>query len=270
MTSMSPLTPGRVPARSSVSVRYEVPHVRPDWTLAEASVPESKPHDLTIELLRALLTAWIARTGRDAEVARNLAVRWEETAPQIGIDPDLCVIAPATPEGDELESLCTWRPGHMAPVLAIEVVSSRGAKDYDATPERCAAAGIGELWVFDARLSGPRRGGGPHRLQVWRRAGDDFVRVYAGEGPARSEALDAWVFAVDEGRRLRIAEDREGTRWWRTREEEAREGREAERVAKEAERVAREAERIAKEAERAAKEAALARLAELEARLSSG
>jgi hypothetical protein len=83
------------------------------------------------------------------------------------------------------------------------------------------------------------------RLSIWCRDGrGDFARIYAGSGPARSPALGAWLFAVDEGRRLRIAGDEQGTSWWMT---------------------ATEAERAAKEAERAAKEAALARVAELEA-----
>ena len=93
------------------------------------------------------------------------------------------------------------------------------------------------------------------RLQVWRRMrpGDDFTRIYAGEGPTKSPALDAWLFVVHEGWRLRIADDEEATSWWQT--------------AEEAERAEKEVERAEKEAERAAKEAALARIAELEAQL---
>jgi Uma2 family endonuclease len=247
MTSMS------APHDARVYLRYEVPRTRPDWTLPEEPVPESKPHDLTIDLLKAILLAWIARTGRRAEVARNLAVRWDEAHPNRGMDPDLCLIEPPTPEGDELESLSTWEPGHTAPRLAIEIVSSKAQKDYAQSPEKCAAAGIEELWIFDAKLRGPRRGGGPQRIQIWRRRAEgaegacEFDQVYAGDGPAWSELTRAWLFAVNEGQRLRLAEDREGTRWWAT---------------------AEEAERAAKEAERAAKDAALARVAELEAQLA--
>jgi Uma2 family endonuclease len=229
-------------------VRYDVA-TRDDWTLSEELMPESQPHDLTLDMLKALLLAWAARTGRDAQIGRNLAVRWDSSRPNVGVDPDLCVIAPRTPEGDELDSLCTWRPGHHAPLVGIEVVSANNPrKDYEVAPDKYAASGTQELWVFDPKLVGPRGRGGPFRLQLWRRDEDGvFSRVYAGDGPVRSPVLDAWLFAVNEGQRLRIADDLEGTRWWAT---------------------AEEAERAAKEAERAAKEAALARVAELEAALA--
>ncbi len=229
-----------VTAQRKITLSYEVPAANEDWVLSEEPVPESKPHDHTVELIRDLLAHWIARTGRDAEVARNLAVRWDRENYRFGIDPDVCLIEPRTPEGDELEGLCTWEPGHSAPRLAFEVVSSKANKDYARAPEKHAAAGVFELVVFDARLRGPRAFGGPHRIQVWRRSSNGFERVHAGEGPFFLQSVNAWVFAVDEGRRLRIADDREGTRWWQT----------------------------AEEAERAAKEAALARIAELESLLA--
>ena len=239
---------------SRVVIQYEIPRTRPDWTLPEEPVPESQPHDQTIDLLKAILLAWVARSGRSAQVARNLAVRWEAREPNVGVDPDLCVIEPKTPEGNELESLCTWRPGHTPPRLAIEVVSSKPRKDYAETPEKCAAAGVEELWVFDPKLAGPKTTGGPFRIQIWRREEHGFRRIHAGDGPAWSPALGAWLFAVNEGQRLRIASDREASDWWLTSEEQ--------------ERAAKEVERAAKEAALADREAALARIAELEARMA--
>jgi hypothetical protein len=234
-------------AQRKITLSYQVPAANEDWVLSEEPVPESQPHDLTVELIRDLLAYWIVRTARDAQVARNLAVRWDREHYRIGVDPDVCLIEPRTPEGEDLESLCTWERGHHPPTVAFEVVSSNPNKDYARSPEKHAAAGVFELVVFDARLRGPRAFGGPYRMQVWRRMDDGgFERVHAGEGPFFLQKLNAWVFAVDEGRRLRIADDRNGTSWWRT---------------------AEEAERAAKEAERAAKEAALARVAELEAEL---
>ena len=255
MRSMSPA--------DRVILRYAIPRTRPDWALSEEPVPESQPHDQTLDLLKAILLAWIARAGRSAHVARNLAIRWEASQPNIGTDPDLCVLDPKPSDADHLESLCTWRPGHKAPKLAIEVVSSKAKKDYTTAPEKCAAAGIEELWVFDPHLLGPRMGGGPHRLQLWRREDDAFIRVFAGEGPVFSPTVGGFLFAVHEGQRLRIAEDREGTRWWPTPEEN-------ERAEKERERAEKERERAEKERERAEKEAALVRIAELEARLAKG
>lgn len=228
----------------TIKLHYEV-QSRDDWALSEEPMPESQPHDLTVELIRAMLVHWVARTQRDAQVARNLAVRWDEENPRIGLDPDVCLLEPATPEGSAIESVRTWQPGHEAPRLAIEVASSNPNKDYVTAPERYGASGTRELVIFDAQLRG-RAYGGPHRIQIWRKSADGFTRVAAGEGPYFVEALDAWAFAVDEGQRLRFAEDPEGTRWWTTGEE------------------ARKAEA---EVERAAKEAALARVAELEALL---
>jgi hypothetical protein len=88
-----------------VALRYEVPLVRPEWTLPEEPVLESQPHDLALDLLKALLLAGVARARLDAQVARNLAVRWDEQHPRVGV---VCVISPTTPEGDDLSSLCTW------------------------------------------------------------------------------------------------------------------------------------------------------------------
>lgn len=227
----------------SFSVRYNVPEVSDDWTLPEEPMPESQPHDLVIDLLKLLLLGWVKRVGRDAQVARNLAVRWDEARPKIGVDPDLCVIAPRTPEGDDLSSLCLWKEGHRAPLLAIEVVSeNHPRKDYVSAPDRYAASGTEELWIFDPKLAGPKSHGGPFRIQVWRRGPEgEFTREYAGEGPVRSTAVGGFLMAVDEGRRLRIADDEGLTSWWPTPEE----------------------------AERAEKEAALAKIAELEAQLEN-
>jgi hypothetical protein len=41
------------------------------------------------------------RAGRDALVAENLAFRWNERRPSIGVDPDVCLIEPAPP-GDPI------------------------------------------------------------------------------------------------------------------------------------------------------------------------
>lgn len=67
------------------------------------------------------------------------------------------------------------------------------------------------------------------------------MRIYTGDGPARSPTLGAYLVATDEGRELRLADDEDATSFWRT----------------------------AEESERAAKEAALARVAELEASIAA-
>jgi hypothetical protein len=233
---------------ATTSIRYAVGRPRVGWELSEETMPESVLHDEIVAFLKALLAAWASRSG-GMLVARNLAVRWDEANPRIGVDPDVCVLSPAPPEGAGLRSLRTWEVGHAAPLLAVEVVSETNPhKDYVVAPDKYAASGTRELWIFDPLLAGPASHGGPFRLQVWTRAADGtFTRVYAGDGPVRSDAVEGYLVAVDEGRKLRIAEDAGATAFWLT---------------------AEEAERAAKEAERAAKEAALTRIAALEAELA--
>lgn len=275
-----------------VELVYEMDRDREDWGLTEDQVPESSPHDLVSDRIQGLLRGWAARAARRVKIGRNLAIRWIEERPSIGVDPDVYMLEPPPPDGDEILSLKLWEPGHVPPILAVEVVSeSRASKDYGASPEKYAACGALELWVLDPKLCGPKARGGPVRIQVWRRGEDGrFRRVYAGEGPVLSLAVGGWLFVVDEGRSFRLADDEEGTSWWMTPEEAERAAKEAalrrereERDAKDAalrrereERDAKDAalrrereERDAKEGERAAKEAALKRVAELEAMLAA-
>lgn len=207
-------------------VRYALAAPGAGWELGEETLPESVLHDEAVALLEALLAVWAARRG-DAMVVRNLAVRWDQAHPAFGVDPDVAVIVPRPPEGDDLRSLRTWREGHAAPMLAIEVVSeTTPRKDYVVAPDKYAASGVGELWIFDPLLSGPASHGGPFRLQVWTRDDDGtFSRAYAGDGPARSPALGAYLVPVDEGRKLRIAADAEATDSWMTEAEAHRKER---------------------------------------------
>jgi len=253
-----------------VEVVYEVPERSERWLLEEEDLPETPLHDAIILLLVEVLLAWKDRARRDALIGRNIALRWNAASPREGVDPDIYLVEPAPPEGEDATSLCTWKAGHHAPRVAVEVVSESNAdKDYGDGPERYAASGTRELWVFDPLLAGPNTRGGPNVLQVWRRdAAGSFRRAYAGDGPARSEELDAWIVVTDGGRRLRVAEDRAGAQLWLTAAEAALAAKEAERVAKEAERAAKEVERAAKEVERAAKEVALAEVARLREELA--
>lgn len=204
-----------------------VPRLDERWLIDEEDVPETPLHDLAIDLIVQVLRAWVLRVGRDASVLRNVAVRFARTLPQVGCDPDVCVHEPAIPVTET--SICLWHEGRSAPTIAVEVVSEGSAAEgYVDNPDRYAACGAGELWVFDPLLLGPRDHGGPWRLQVWSRRRDgSFVLAYAGDGPAFSERLDAWLVVTDEGRRLRVADDEEGRALWPSPEE-------AERAAKEA------------------------------------
>jgi Putative restriction endonuclease len=254
-----------------VAVRYPV-QTRPDaWVLPEGTVPESIPHDAVAQRLKLLLEVWAARLARPATVARNLAVRWLETSPSVGIDPDVCVLDPPPPGVNELGSLCLWKPGHAPPTICFEVVSrNHPHKDYSEIQDRYALVGTRELVVFDPFLAGPKSLGGPLLLQVWRR--DRFgvlERVHAGDSPAASETLGAWLIPTTTT--LEIADDREGNRRWLNWEELAvaeQAATERERAEKERERAEKEHERAEKERERAEKERERAARLELERRIA--
>jgi Uma2 family endonuclease len=240
-----------VPRRAhGTRISYDVPRTHERWVLREADPrPEKNPHHEAIQLLELILKAWVARSRRAALVGSNLAIRWDREHPGVGVDPDVYLVEPPSPEGNDVASLLLWKRGHHAPRVAVEVVSSTNSdKDYVDAPAKYAAAGVNELWIFDPELEGPAVGGGPHVLQIYRRVGRDrFRRVHAGPVPAFSRELGAWLVTTDDGKRLRIADDAKGSVLWPT---------EAER------------ERAEKERERAEKERALARLAELEEELA--
>jgi Uma2 family endonuclease len=200
-----------------VELSYSLSAIPDDWELPDdiAVPPESRHHDLTIDRLRALLSAWITRSGRDAIITRNLAVRWIQERPNVGIDPDIALIEPSPPDADELLSLTLWKPGNPVPRFAVEVVSqSHPYKDYGVVQERYAAFGVGELVVLDARLLGPRKLGGPFAIQIWRSGAGRFSRVYAGSGPAHSEVLGAWIQFEDFV--VQISDECDGTKRWLT------------------------------------------------------
>ena len=86
-------------------------------------------------------------------VARNLAVRFYAEDERVGIDPDLCVLAPPPPELDDIGSVCLWKPGHTAPTLCIEERAPlRQVADGSARRRRQACQGV--LGVFLYRYNG--------------------------------------------------------------------------------------------------------------------
>lgn len=252
--------------------------------LDEDDMPENTLHHSAIALLELILLAWVKRLDLDALVAVNLACRWDRTDARIGIDPDLLLTIPHPPLLDgrrSLKQLRLWEPGHAPPRVTVEVVSESTAdKDYDEAPWAHAKAGTRELWIFDPELHGPTRGGGPFLLQVWQQQPNGTLkRTHAGNGPAWSEEMQAWLVLTEEATRLRLSDDRWGKHLWPTeaearareleakaREVEARARELAEAQQREAEAKARaEAETQAREAMEAEVRALRLRLADMEA-----
>lgn len=216
--------------------RYEIVPDPVRWVLPEGTVPESKPHANESSRFEQYFRRWAELAGRRVLVGRNQGVRWDREHPQYGVDPDVFIVEPPPPEGEELRSLRLWEPGHVAPLLAVEIVSAGHPwKDYVQAPVKYAACGVGELWILDRNLEGPRVSEGPHRIQVWRRRSEnEFARVYAGEGPAWSEAVQGWIRFWPEERSFGLSSDKAGRDRWLTNEEAAQREAKAERKAREA------------------------------------
>lgn len=226
---------------SGVIVRHRVPGFSERWTVPEGKVPEAPWHEGIADLFRQCIRAFIVRTGRQAAVLRDVAVRVHEDRPQVGFNPDVCIVEPPPPGYPDIDSVRLWEPGHTVPRFCLEVVSKNHPyKDYRETPDQCAAAGVTELAVFDPKSAGPKVLGRAPLLSLWLRTPDgSFERVFAGDGPAWSPYLSAWLLPAESGRVLRISDDPEGRQLWLT----------------------------AEEAERAQHAASLQRIAELEAEL---
>lgn len=241
------------------------------WFMDFEDVPETLLHDMIIELLKLVLR--YRYRDRDVVIGSNVACRWDPDDRRIGVDPDVILVEPAPPEAETLKSLQVWRPDHHPPKLAIEIVSETNAtKDYKEGPVRMSRLGAEELWLFDPERHGPTLEdlGGPFVLQLWRRPekGGDMERIYAGDAPAFSPVLGAWIVTTNGGTRLRIAEDREGKRLWPTKDEAQAARADAEGARADAEAQAREVaeETAAAEAMRADEEARARRAAEAEVR----
>lgn len=211
-----------------VDVVFEAPQWSERWVLQDdVSMPVTPEHRRRTKLLCDVLEAFIARTKLDASAGEDIALRWDEAHPSVGVDPDVYLVAPALPK--DARSILTWEAGHGPPRVAVEVVSRDTArKDYNEGPSKYAASGTRELWVFDPERRGRGLMGGPWVLQVWRRTrAEEFRLEYAGDGPAYSEELGAWLVVTDGGQRLRIADDEAGERLWLTATEEERAAKEA-------------------------------------------
>jgi Uma2 family endonuclease len=239
----------------AIRLSYDVQPDPERWLLDENEepMPEGTLHQQAMKLLQLVLEAFVARAGLDALVACNLAVRWDKDHPGVGVDPDVALFEPH-PRGERnRRSVRLWQPRSSAPRVAIEVVSfHQPGKDYLEGPEKYAASGTRELWVFDPELHGPELHGGPFRLQVWRRSPKGaFRREYAGTGPAYSRELKAFLVVTDGGDRLRLADDMGGARLWPTEAEAERAGRLEERDARlQAEQARAQAEKEKQQAER--------------------
>jgi Uma2 family endonuclease len=250
-----------------------------DWYIEDNEpVAQDVDHQKHEFIMQSTFLAWQARTKQEhLLIGCEVACRWDSRHPKVGVDPDVYIVE--RPPGEEgtgyIGSVRTWENGNSPPILAIEIVSrSRPGKDYKDSPEKHDLLGTFELWVFDPGLNGYTDEQPPALLQIFQRETNQrLVQTCAGEGPFRSDALDAWVMVIDE--KLVVANDREGKDRWPTLEEAAlrvadEHAKRADEHAKRADEHAKRADEHAKRAdeERLAREKAEARNAELEALLA--
>jgi len=238
-------------SRATAAALWE-PSPPEHWYLSDGfNMPITAAAQRREDTVQQTFEAHLARTSIDASILANVALRWDQAHPGVGVDPDVMWLEPALP--DTLRSVLTWERGVGVVRVAVEVVGRDTAhKDYQQGPAKYAASGTRELWVFDPDGYGrTETGEGPWTLQVWRKTRSGFRRVYAGDGPVRSTELDAWL--VVQGDLLRVSDDREGTRLWPT-TAEARDRAEAERDAALAKAASAEARIQALEALLAARE----------------
>ncbi len=236
-------------SRATAAVQWE-PSPPEHWYLSDGfNMPISAHTQRRENTLQQTFEAYLARTERDASILANVALRWDQAHPGVGVDPDLMWLEPALPQS--MRSALTWERGVGVVRVAVEVVGRETAhKDYNHGPAKYGASGTRELWVFDPDGYGRTEAGeGPWTLQVWRRVRGAWRRVYAGDGPFRSPELAAWL--VVQGDLLRVSDDAAGTKVWPT-------------TAEERDRAAEE-----RDAARQRAEAAEARIRALEAMLAA-
>jgi Uma2 family endonuclease len=161
----------------------------------------------------ALFLVLDARLRGKAFVGSDHFVYWDASNPRACVAPDVFVRM-----GGPLTlppSFRTWE--HGAPQLAVEILSRHDARDRDQAGklERYRSCGVSEIVFFD-----PEDGA----LRIWDWVEGDLVeRDLADAEAARCLTLDAyWRVEADPelGFSLRLSEDIEGKRLWRTRAED--------------------------------------------------
>lgn len=235
----------------------------------EEKMGQGAAHAGAVKRFVDVSTALRDEQARRAYIGWDVFVEWDPNDPRARVSPDMFLLDGQSP--DITPSIwCTWDPECDPPTFALEIVSRKSrSKDYEQSPMRYAALGTRELAIFDPEP----RGEDAFPLQIFRRTSrGQFLRVYAGPGPAQSQVLGAWLVVVDGGAHVRLARNAEGTDLVPSPEEQARSERErasaAEERASSAEARASSAEAHAR-VERERAEALEARLRELQASLST-
>jgi Uma2 family endonuclease len=173
----------------------------------EEKMGQGAAHGGAVGLIVDVTTALRDEQKREAYVGWDVFVEWDPNDPRARVSPDLFLLDGQSPE--IAPSLWrTWVPGCDPPSFAMEIVSPKSrAKDYEWNPAKYSALGVEELAIFDAEP----RGEEAFAIQLYRRAPrHQFLRVYAGPGPVKSDVLGAWLVVADGGAHVRLARDAAG------------------------------------------------------------
>ncbi len=242
----------------------------------EEKMGQGAAHGGAVKLIVDSTNALCREQRREAYVGWDVFVEWDPNDPRARVSPDLFLLDGQSPRIAP-SIWCTWEPGCDPPRFAMEIVSKKSrAKDYDLNPSKYSALGVEELAIFDAEPRGEQA----FALQVYRRTSrGQFLRVYAGPGPAESKVLGAWLVVADGGAHVRLARDAAGADLVLIPEERVEDAEERATTAEERATIAEERATTAEERAATAEEqarihreqaAALEiRLRELEARLST-
>jgi Uma2 family endonuclease len=173
----------------------------------EEKMGQGAAHGGAVSLIVDVVEALRDEQKRRAYIGWDVFVEWDPNDPRARVSPDLFLLDGQPPQ--IAPSIWrTWEPGCDPPAFALEIVSPRSrAKDYEWNPAKYSALGVEELAIFDAEP----RGEEAFAIQLYRRATrHQFLRVYAGPGPVKSEVLGAWLVVADGGAHVRLARDAAG------------------------------------------------------------
>lgn len=175
---------------------------------------ESCEQQLSIVLLLSVLQELARqRSWTRCFIGADAFFAWVPEHPLVRVSPDAYIVDDPPPPPMP-KSWQRWLPGHRPPRWAVEIVSDDWRKDYEEAPAKYAQLGSRELVLFDpdaaVGLAKP-----PVRvpLTVYRRDEDGVLaKAYAGEGPAYSAELGAWlqVLRQEKVARLRLSYDEAG------------------------------------------------------------
>ncbi len=113
------------------------------WYLSEEEdLGQSPEQGLILDVLYSSLRVHFRQQGRDERtIGKDNFFQWVRGEPKVQVSPDLYVL-PVPPPSPLPRCFRTFEPGHEAPLLAVEIVSTDWRKDYHDKPgEVCDARG---------------------------------------------------------------------------------------------------------------------------------